>query len=156
MKLHIQIKNPEKLSPSIHDILTQQITFHAQKSMELLSIPELTLTVFPDHTLCIPETGEGGYTPSEHEMEIYIDPTKSDAELTHIIENIIPSTIYHEAHHAAQWINPGYGDTLIDRRYGYRRTWMYFCGRTISFIYSPMDDLLRRRNNQTNKNCFDL
>jgi len=114
MELQIVVKNPKKLSPSIQDMLTQQITVHAQKSMELLSIPRLTTTVFPNHALCIPETGEGGYTPSEHEMELYIDPTKSDTELTHIIKNIIPSTIYHEAHHAARWIKPGYGETLLE------------------------------------------
>lgn len=114
MELHIQIKNPEKLSPSLQDTVTQQVKFHAQKSMDLLSIPKLTITIFPNHTLCIPETGEGGYTPSEHEMDIYIDPTKSKTDLIHIIENIIPSTIYHEAHHAARWINPGYGETLLE------------------------------------------
>jgi uncharacterized protein YjaZ len=85
---------------------------HAGKAGNILKIPLVNITVYPNKNFVIPETGDGGYTPSKDWFHIYIDPQRKD--FNKIVKNVIPATIYHEMNHAARWKYTGYGTNLLE------------------------------------------
>lgn len=56
-------------------------------------MPSVNITVYPNSSFIIPETGEGGYAPAGDWLHIYIDSTRKKEEPSRIIKNIIPATI---------------------------------------------------------------
>lgn len=112
-QIHIQVIETNKSLPKKEaTLLRETIRKHAKKAMLALKIPKMNITVYSNSKFAIPETGEGGYAPSNDWVHIYIDPTKNKKELINIINNVIPSTIYHELNHASRWQNLGYGVNL--------------------------------------------
>ncbi|MDD5145446.1 MAG: class IV adenylate cyclase [Candidatus Pacebacteria bacterium] len=96
------------------DLLNKTIKKHALAAGRLLNIPYVTITVYPKPSWAMPETGEGGYTPSGDWIQIYIDPKNKKCGLKNIIEKYLPANIYHEMNHIARWRSIGYGNTLLE------------------------------------------
>jgi uncharacterized protein YjaZ len=60
----------------------------------------------------VEETGMAGYSPSEKEVQITIDPQNRNLMKNFDTEFI--STLGHEMHHCLRWKDPGFGETLAE------------------------------------------
>jgi uncharacterized protein YjaZ len=108
------VKTVPDISSEEKDLLDNTIKKHALAAGSLLDIPYVTITVYPKSSWVIPETGEGGYTPSADWIQIYIDLKSEKYNLKDIIEKHIPGTIYHEMNHVARWKSVGYGTNFLE------------------------------------------
>jgi len=71
---------------------------------------DVALHVNPSWTL--PETGVGGYTPTDHWLQLTLDP--SNPNFADGWRTELPATLAHELHHARRWRGPGYGQSLLE------------------------------------------
>jgi len=108
------LETEKKLSPQEVILLKKTIRNHAQRAGAVLNIPMVNISIYSNSNFVIPETGEGGYTPSKDWIQIYIDSTRKKLELDKIIKTSIPATIYHEMNHIARWRDIGYGASLSE------------------------------------------
>lgn len=108
------IETRRKFPKQEADLLKKIVKYHAGKAGSVLSVPLVNISIYPNSNFTIPETGEGGYTPSKDWFHIYIDPSKNQRQLAAIIETFIPGTVYHEMNHIARWQNTGYGSSLSE------------------------------------------
>ena len=60
----------------------------------------------------IKELGIGGYAPSQHEIQLSVDPA-NEYLLTHF-DQVFTSTLAHETHHCCRHSSVGYGKTLFE------------------------------------------
>lgn len=60
----------------------------------------------------IKELGIGGYAPSQHEIQLSLDPA-NEYLLTHFYQ-VFTSTLAHETHHCFRHSSVGYGNTLFE------------------------------------------
>jgi uncharacterized protein YjaZ len=70
------------------------------------------ITIYPNAAWAIPETGEGGFTPSNDWVQIYLDLSENTHSSEKVIEEGMVSAIYHEMNHLKRWRTTGYGTTL--------------------------------------------
>ena len=108
------VKTEPYLSKEEIIFLDRIIKKHALIAGRILDITTVTITVYPKSSWAIPETGEGGYTPSGDWIQIYIDPKNKNYILKEIAEKHLPATIYHEMNHIARWRSAGYGTNLLE------------------------------------------
>ncbi|MFA5986664.1 MAG: DUF2268 domain-containing putative Zn-dependent protease [Parcubacteria group bacterium] len=87
---------------SVKEKLNEIMDEHTKKACVMLNINLVNIIIWPNSDAVIPETGEGGQVWSKELVMIYIDPSRSVAELQKIIETQIPATIYHELNHIAR------------------------------------------------------
>jgi len=114
MKLNIVfLKAKKDLSTRNIRLLREIIQKHARKAGGLLGINLLNITVHPTKNV-IAETGELGHATGSDWIRIGIDPTRKQRALQRIISDIIPATIYHEAHHISRKKYYGKSSTLFD------------------------------------------
>lgn len=112
-RTHVQfIETAKKFPKREAELLKKIVKNHTKKAGSILGIPIVNASLYPNQDFTIPETGEGGYTPSGDWFHIYIDPSKNQKQLAEIVRTSIPSTIYHEMNHIARWRNTGYGSSL--------------------------------------------
>jgi uncharacterized protein YjaZ len=89
-KVLVQLLETEKKLPSEKvALLKKTIKNHAQKAGAVLNIPMVNISIYPNSNFVIPETGEGGYTPSKDWIQVYIDSTRKKLELDKIIKTSI-------------------------------------------------------------------
>lgn len=164
-KVYIQFLITEnRLPPKEAELLKNIIKKHAKKAGLVLNIPLINVTVYSNSKLTIPETGEGGYTPSKDWIHLYIDPKRKKTELNDIINNIIPATIYHEMNHASRWQNTGYGSSFLDAMVTEglatvfaREEWSKFKAPWCDFSEKELDKLLKiiRKRNKNNDRIYN-
>ena len=86
---------------------------HVNRACEDLEISwPFNITIYPNAKWTVPETGEGGYTPSADWSQIYLDLTGEKHPVDHIISERMPVAIYHEMNHLKRWSTTGYGNDL--------------------------------------------
>jgi uncharacterized protein YjaZ len=113
-KIYINhIKTRPDISVNQKKTLDKVIRKHSLIAGKILKIPFVTITVYPKSDWTIPETGENGYTPSEDWIQLYIN-IKKKKNLTKIINEHVPATIYHEMNHAARWRSSNFGNNLLE------------------------------------------
>ena len=85
-----------------------------KKIQAKIPVHEVSVVIFdkPKHT--IPETGEGGFSPNAHNIEIYLNPDFPEFE-NKVIGEKLERVLAHESHHCLRWQNPGYGETLLEQ-----------------------------------------
>lgn len=164
-RIHIQFLTTEKkLSGTEEKLLLKTIRKHASRAGLILGVSLVNITVYPNSKFVIPETGEGGYTPSKDWFHIYIDPTKNKKELNKIIKNVIPATIYHEMNHAARWKYTGYGTNLLEAMVTEglatafsEERWEKFKAPWADFTMKEINKLLKivRKRNTRNDNNYN-
>jgi len=108
------IETREKFPKAEAELLKKIVKNHVGKAGSILNVPLVNVSIYPNPNLTIPETGEGGYTPSGDWFHIYIDPSRNRRQLAAIIETFIPGTVYHEMNHMVRWQNTGYGSSLLE------------------------------------------
>lgn len=114
-RTYVQFIETEKRLPKQEaDLLKKIVKNHAKRAGSILDVPLVNISIYPNPNFTIPETGEGGYTPSGDWFHVYIDPKKNQKQMAEIIETFIPGTIYHEMNHIARWQNTGYGSSLLE------------------------------------------
>ncbi|REJ85725.1 MAG: hypothetical protein DWQ36_22690 [Acidobacteria bacterium] len=89
--------------------LVQQTAAAANQSIPIGSV---LFTVASDAQRTIPGWGLGGYTLSDSEIEIVLDPQRSD--LASLIAERLPLVTAHELHHVVRWRGPGPYVTLLE------------------------------------------
>ncbi len=161
-KIYIQFLTSEnQLSQQEIKSLKEIIQKHAKKAGLVLGVPLINITVYSNPNFVTPETGEGGYTPSKDWIHIYIDTKRKKNELSKIINNIIPATIYHEMNHASRWQYTGYGISLMDaivteglasvfaeeKWSGFKAPWCNFSEKELEKLLS----IARKRNKNNDK-----
>ncbi len=107
------IQSEESSDPQVLVAATHSVEKHARRAMRLLSIKHpLAITVYPQASWCIPDTGETGYTPSADWMQITLDLTGRIHPVATVIEKRIPPVVYHEMNHVKRWLTTGFGTTF--------------------------------------------
>lgn len=71
-----------------------------KKIEEKIELPALDIVIGDNPDSAIPETGIGGFSPNQHLIFVWIDPTFKGLEGT--IGEKVMRTITHESHHAAR------------------------------------------------------
>lgn len=81
---------------------------------ELLPFGSAHLNFFvqPRPTNLIPETGDSGHTHNSELIELAFDPTREEAGLQTILNNVRP-TVFHEMNHAARWHSKVHDETFL-------------------------------------------
>lgn len=109
------LKTAVSVTANIETSLYATIKEHGARAMELLQIgTPVNITVYPNAGWTIPETGEGGYTPTGDWIQISLDLTGKTHEVRTVIEKRLPATIYHEMNHIKRWNTVGFGATFIE------------------------------------------
>jgi uncharacterized protein YjaZ len=83
-----------------------------QRVRELIPVEHVDVMIVENPSWTIPNVGLGGYSPTPHLVQIWLDPNVTDFE--HNLERELAPTLAHELHHAIRWHNPGYGQTLLE------------------------------------------
>jgi uncharacterized protein YjaZ len=79
---------------------------------ELIPVEQVDVMIVENPSWTIPNVGLGGYSPTPHLVQIWLDPNVTDFK--HNLERELAPTLAHEFHHAIRWHNPGYGQTLLE------------------------------------------
>jgi uncharacterized protein YjaZ len=110
INLHILLASGT-LKPFIKDI-ENSFNNTVSEVPKYLPIHDVDVIVYDNPEGTVPEQGIGGYTPNKNLVYISLDP--SFVNLKESINSELKRTLAHEFHHTVRWINPGYGETLLD------------------------------------------
>ncbi len=118
MRQKLLIHFLERSDPRWNDAQRRMIRDVLQKTWRqaaaVLPLPSvMNVTVFASDLYCVPETGEGGYTVTKDWIQLYLDPAEAK-RWPGIIRRILPSTFFHELHHASRHFQTGPRTTLAD------------------------------------------
>lgn len=99
------------ISPALKDHIQTTLQKHSGEALNVLGITKrVTISVYPNPSWTLPETGVGGYTPSGDWIQISLDPARENDVMSNL-----PATLYHECNHIARWQSVGYGNSLLER-----------------------------------------
>lgn len=106
-------KNSKRLDP-YRDRIVSQFNGAIERIQGLIPVDNVSVIVFdkPEHT--IPETGEGGFSLNANNIEVYFNPDFPGFE-DRVLGEEFPRCLAHELHHCLRWVDPGYGDTLLEQ-----------------------------------------
>lgn len=93
------------------DVLEEEAGRTLDIVQPLLGVSDLRIAVVADPGQVIPEVGLGGFNPNEHEVRLYVDPSRPDLEA--VLRAEVMPTLAHEIHHAMRRRTVGYGSTLL-------------------------------------------
>ena len=111
IKLHILNANG-KLTNMI-DSIQQSFTVAVEQINKVMSLESLSVDVIAKHHEYVPpEMGMGGYTPTEHEIQLWL-PEDNDYLMANF-QQLFTATLAHELHHCFRHGSVGYGKTLLE------------------------------------------
>ncbi|WP_157822418.1 DUF2268 domain-containing putative Zn-dependent protease [Psychromonas sp. Urea-02u-13] len=109
MTVQLHILNSSKKLSAIEDLINCQFKIAVDQIQNILLIENVDVVVKVGNGV-LPETGFGGYSPSEDIAYITIDPDNEGLLKTFNNEFLV--TLGHELHHCARHKHVGYGLTL--------------------------------------------
>ncbi|WP_230657299.1 DUF2268 domain-containing putative Zn-dependent protease [Psychrobacter sp. I-STPA10] len=111
IKLHILNANG-KLSKMI-DYIQQSFAVAVEQINEVMILESLSVDVIAKYNEYVPpEMGMGGYTPTEHEIQLWL-PEDNDYLMANF-QQLFTATLAHELHHCFRHGSVGYGKTLLE------------------------------------------
>lgn len=111
IKLHILNANG-KLTKMI-DYIQQSFAVAVEQINEVMILESLSVDVIAKYNEYVPpEMGMGGYTPTEHEIQLWL-PENNDYLMANF-QQLFTATLAHELHHCFRHGSVGYGKTLLE------------------------------------------